>query len=184
MSDDPDDSDRNHRARIDTHDLAEVVAAMKALSQAPGAVRSDKFDKAVDKLPGKGEWIKAAPAVAFVCGTTIMLAIVTVFTVLTITGSPTDQFFRLINLFFNALGAFGTLTLILVALTQARRSMESRRFAQMSHDEAHRAADAATSAAKGVNGDLARIVSEAASRAAHDAVTEVLRERRDPRPPR
>ena len=151
-------------------DLAATMAALRAMNVA-GPHDGDRLDIAVAKLPGKGEWAKAAPGVAMICGTLLILAFVIVFMVLTVTGSPTDSFFRLINLFLNALGAIATLTTLIVALVHARRTLENRRIAQVNAAEAHVAAQASTRAAEAVNGGMeARI-----ARALRPVVEDVVR---------
>lgn len=139
-------------------EMAELSAALKALrgQQTGSATGSDPFDEAVKKLPSKGELTKSAPAIAMICGTTIFLSIIAVFVTLTIVGKPTDELFRLMNLFLNATGAIGVLFTLGVAITHARRTMENRAIALRNGAEAHRAADASAEAAKGVNGDLTR----------------------------
>jgi len=159
------DADRERR------ELAETIAALRTL-QGQGKGSGDKFDAGVQKLPGKGEWVKAAPAVAIVCGTVILVGFLAVFVVLAITGTPTDSFFRLINLFLNATGAIGVLCTLTVAMLHARRTLEtrqavvaeakeSRKLALYGQQEAHRAADAATSAAQAVNGDFEQRIARA-----------------------
>jgi hypothetical protein len=180
------DADRDRR------ELAETLAALKHLQSGFGG-KGDKFDAGVAKLPGRGEWVKAAPGVAIVCSTLVLLAFLAVFVALAITGTPTDTFFRLINLFLNALGAMGVLATLTVAMIHARRQIEHRKATNIAAEEAHRAvgeahravetaevaASAATETAKGLNGDLdLRIVK--AVRAALDQ-TEQRSEQQDQR---
>jgi hypothetical protein len=160
-------------------ELSELMAAMRVLRGGElGAKVADPVETGIAKLPGRGEWVKAAPGVAIVCGTVILLSFVAVFVALAITGTPTDAFFRLINMFLNALGAIATLVTLCVAMIHARRTMENRRIAIRGQEEAHRAADSAVMAAdtaaivaEGMNGDLdTRIVR--AVRAALDDTNE------------
>jgi hypothetical protein len=145
-------------------ELAEVSAALKALrAHQAGSGGPDPFDEAVKKLPGKGELVKSAPAIAMICGTTVFLSIIAVFVTLTVVGKPTDELFRLMNLFLNATGAIGVLFTLGVAITHARKTMENRAIALRNSVDAHKAAEASAEAsrasveaARGVNGDLTR----------------------------
>jgi hypothetical protein len=163
----------------DLHDeLAVTVAALRvAHGHPPIDPVKDKTDQAIEKLPAKGEWIKAAPGVFMICGTLVVISILAVYATLVVTGSPTDAFFRLVNLFLNALGTLVTMATLSVGLVHARRTLENRRIALKGQQEAHRAADAATAAAKGVNGELSKRIMEAAGRAAADAARQLQRER-------
>lgn len=179
----PDEREMSEDTR---RDLAEVMAALRAAKggEAP-AEGMDKFEAGVAKLPGRGEWVKAAPGIAMICGTLLIVTFVIVFTVLTVTGTPTDTFFRLVNLFLNALGAITTLTILVVAMMQARRTLENRQIAVRGQEEAHRAAEKATDAARAVNGDLERRILRAvgpaleavAKRAADETAARVRAER-------
>ncbi len=159
-------------------DLTSTLAALRTVNGPPD---DDVMAAAIGKLPGKGEWVKAAPAVAMFCGTTLIVTFVIVFAVLAVTGTPTDSFFRLINLFLNALGAVATLATLAVALLHARRTLENRKIALAGQEEAHRAAEAASRAAHGVNGELTRRVEDATRRAARQAVEDLQREREQQR---
>lgn len=175
-------------------DLAAVIAALKVVrEQGAGSAKSaDPMDAAVGKLPGRGEWAKAAPAVAMACGTLLIVTFVIVFAVLAITGTPTDSFFRLINLFLNALGAMATLATLSVAMMHARRTLVNRAEAQRAAahaataasraaEEAHNAAEQATVTAGEVNGKLTRRVVEALgpiiTSAVDDAVQRAMNQR-------
>jgi hypothetical protein len=158
-------------------DLTATLAALRTVNPPPDD--DPAVAAAVGRLPGKGEWVKAAPAVAMFCGTTLIVTFVIVFAVLAVTGTPTDAFFRLINLFMNTLGTVATLATLSVALLHARRTLENRKIALAGQEEAHRAAEAATSAARGVNGELTARIVAAANRAAQDAAAQLQRERDD-----
>lgn len=170
------------------HELSEVLAALKALQRDAGGGGSnpDPHSEAVRRLPGKGELIKSAPAIAMLCGTTIFLAIIAVFVTLTVVGKPTDELFRLMNLFLNATGAIGVLFTLAVALSHARRTMENRQIALRNHDEAHAAAEEARSTRRAVNGELegrmiaalGPLVREAAAEAVRLRCEEEKRQRR------
>jgi hypothetical protein len=169
--------------RETSQDLTEVLAALRALQRnASGSPTDpDPHAEAVKRLPGKGELVKTAPAIAMICGTTIFLAIIAVFVTLTVVGKPTDELFRLMNLFLNATGAIGVLFTLGVAINHARRTMENRQIALRNHDEAHSAAVEARTAASdaratrsAVNGDLERrmirVLGPLVQRAAEEAV--------------
>ncbi len=169
-------------------ELAEVMAAMKAIREGGTAAKPDPLDTATAKLPGKGEWTKAAPAVAMVCGTLLIVSFVVVFAALALTGTPTDPFFRLINLFLNALGAIATLATLAVAMMHARRTLVNRAIttraatdAGKAATEAHDAAEHAARTAVEVNGKLTvRIVKALApviERAVDQAVERALNQR-------
>lgn len=164
-------------------DLAEKMMAMKTIRDmqtgAPG--KADPFEAAVAKLPGKGEWVKAAPGVAMVCGTLLMLTFVIVFAVLSVTGTPTDPFFRLVNLFLNALGAITTLCILAVAMLQGRRSLTNRAVAAKAASEAHDAAENSEATRSEVNGKLVSRLVQALRpvirQAVDDAVNRAVSER-------
>lgn len=159
-------------------ELAEIMAALKALkAQGDGAGAADPHAEAVKKLPGKGEAIKSAPAVAMICGTAIFLAIIIVFVTLTIVGRPTDELFRLMNLFLNALGAIGVLFTLGVAINHARRTMENRQIALGSARQAVRAAHSAEGAQRAVNGELTVRLAEMLKPMIHQAAEEAIRMR-------
>lgn len=159
-------------------ELAETVAALRAThGHHPTPANDPHMDAALGKLPAKGEFIKAAPAVFMVCGTLIVVAILTVYLALVLTGSPTDAFFRLINLFLNALGTIATMATLTVAIIHARRTLENRRIALRGQEEAHRAAEVATVTARAVNGEMDRRIKEAAERAAAEAAARLRIER-------
>jgi succinate dehydrogenase hydrophobic anchor subunit len=158
-------------------ELAAVMAGLKAMgntgSQLP-TPGSRHMDQAVGKLPGRGEWVKAAPGVAMVCATLIILTFATILAVLVVTDESTADFFRLINLFFNAFTAFGTIGLVAVALIHARRTLENRKIAEQGHSEAHDAADAAKSAASAINGGLEARMARAMAPVVKDAVDQAV----------
>lgn len=156
-----DQQEQNEPPGESTRDLALTMAALKVIrEQGAGVVKDgDKFDAGVAKLPGKGEWVKAAPAVAMACGTMLIVTVVIVFGVLAVTGTPTDPFFRLINLFVNILGTVSTLAVLGVALMHARRTLVNRAVSARAADEAHEAAEQSAKTAIEVNGKLtARLV--------------------------
>jgi hypothetical protein len=154
-------------------EMAEVMAALRVVrEQGTGGGKADPFEAGVAKLPGKGEWVKAAPGVAMVCGTLLLIAFMSVFAVLAITGTPTDSFFRLVNLFLNALGAISTLTVLAVAMMHARRTLVNRAIsakaagdAHTEAEQAHRSADLAADQAR----EAARRAAAAADLAAKTA---------------
>jgi hypothetical protein len=170
-----------------TDDLAQVVAAMnlgKPITD-PDVVASAsaKADEKADRvLPARGELIRAAPAVGMICGTLVFLAILITFGVFIITGRPTDELFRLINLFFNALGAVGILFMLILAIRTGQRTLENRAYLARAEHQAHRAADVSESIARSVNGELEvriqRAATHAAVSAAIHAVRQVLAEER------
>jgi hypothetical protein len=158
-------------------ELVETLAALRVTHHPVEPPAVEVPDPALQKLPGKGEWVKAAPGVFMICGTLVVIAILGVYATLVVTGSPTDAFFRLINLFLNALGTLVTMATLSVGLVHARRTLENRRIALKGQEEAHRAADAAEAAARGVNGELTARIVKAAAAAAKDAAAQLQRER-------
>jgi hypothetical protein len=175
------------RREQDRRELAETLAALRAMQRGGG--NTDALGEAAKKLPGKGELIKVAPGIAMICGTIIVLAIVVVFGVLTVVGKPTDELFRLMNLFLNAMGAIGVLATLIVAITHARRTMDARKEVLTNRQatlavgaEVHTAAEAAGRAAKSsgeaaraVNGELVKRVIDGLRPVVQSAAAEAAR---------
>lgn len=167
------DHDSHTTNEPDTRELADTLAAMRAMRNQGSSGRAlvrdlgidDPMSEAIKKLPGKGNLIRQAPAIAMICGTVIFTAILVTFGTLVVIGKPTDELFRLTNLFLNATGAIGVLATLVVAIGHARRITENRRVTQAvgaevhlvaksAADNAQKAATSARSVESAVNGEL------------------------------